>query len=201
MLTVKADFSGPLSAVEALRNSLGGLRESVAEWLREVIFQSFGREESPEGVPWKPLSEPYATLKATGQVGGGPGPRKVGAVRLASLKKILELNGELFRDATNSVTIAGNTITAGSILPYAAAHQYGASINIPEIGPKNAAALRFYNPELRAIFAKRTRAHTVTIPARPYLPSPEFAEQEGAKVIEQTLQQKIDNAGMGAAGK
>jgi phage gpG-like protein len=202
MVTVRINATG---LAEELRSCFAGAvnaaRLGVAEWLRSIITKSFEAQASPEGVPWPPLSEPYATLKATGQVAGGPGPRKRGAVSTVAFKRILELNGELFRDATNSVTIVGNTVTAESILPYAAAHQYGAEIEIPKIVPKSAGVLRWYSPTMAPIFAMHARAHTVTIPARPYLPSPEFAEREGAKVVEGVIQEAINQAGLGPQGK
>jgi len=199
MITAKVNIAGALAAIDkAAEGARKAAVVSVAEWLQHVITKSFEAQASPEGVPWKPLSEPYATLKATG---GGEGGRKVGVLGLTAFKRILESSGELFRDATWPPTIVGNTITAGSVLPYAGAHQFGANISIPEFGPRNAAVLRFYSSDLRAIFAKRVRAHTVTIPARPYLPSPEFAEQEGAKVAEEAIQDAIDQAGAGPAVK
>jgi phage gpG-like protein len=55
-------------------------------------------------------------------------------------------------------------------LPYARVQEYGGRIAVPEIAAKNAKALAFpYGGRL--VFARRTRAHAVTIPARRYMRS------------------------------
>lgn len=150
-----------------------GLVLAVAEWLRLAIRRSFEQEQSPEGRQWPALSPVYAQTKKRG-------------------RRILERTGALFNQAVNSVTIAGNAVLAGAWLPYAAIHQYGGAIRIPEIVPRKGAALRWLGPSGEAIFARRVKAHTVTIPARPYLPSPEWAELESKRVIEETIQDAID---------
>jgi len=55
-------------------------------------------------------------------------------------------------------------------LPYAHVQEYGGRIAVPEIVPKNAKALAFpYGGRL--VFARRVRAHVVTIPERSYMRS------------------------------
>jgi len=53
-------------------------------------------------------------------------------------------------------------------LPYAHIQEYGGRVAVPEIAARNAKALAFlYNGRL--VFARRVRAHSVTIPERRYM--------------------------------
>ncbi len=157
----------------------GGMRRAsvlaVAEWLRFIIRTSFERQQSPEGVPWQPLSPKYEARK--GRRSGrrmarrvGPGGRPGPPVFL-NTKNILYLSGELFRSTDRGMTVEENEgrVTVMSSLPYSAIHQYG---------------------------GRAGRGLSALIPARPYLPGTEFAEAEAAKVIDEALQQAVDQAGM-----
>jgi phage virion morphogenesis protein len=157
-----------------------GLMTAVAEWLRFTIRQAFEAQASPEGVPWKPLSPDYALRKKAGL-------------------RILELTGALFQSVDRSVRISGNLVIAESARPYAAIHQYGGTIRVPEIFPKNARAL-FFSIGGKNVFARSARAHVVSMPARPFLPSPAFAEAQAGAVVEEALDGLIKQAGAGPAG-
>jgi len=205
---VPTQISMDVTEVKAL---LGATRETlrtgvvlaVKGWLQETIQRAFEMQSSPEGVPWQPLSPAYAATKGakTGRLlarrvgkGGRPGP----AVSL-NRKNILYLTGDLLRGFASTqapgIVINDNSVTAFSTLPYAAAHQYGSTHTIPEMRPKKKnGVLRWFGPQ-GPIFARRVKAHSVTIPARPYLPGPEFTEREAARVIEETLQGAIDESG------
>jgi len=163
----------------------------VADWLHLVIRDSFEKRETAEGVPWEPLSLEYAKRKR------GPG--------------ILRESGALFEQVNRGPFINGNTITAGSTLPYAAAHQFGfegdESVRefVHRVRSRDVWG-KLFNPKL----GKDTRriielgkgsvsSHTrhMRIPARPYLPSKEFVETEGTKVA----QEFVDGAIEGALGE
>jgi phage gpG-like protein len=177
-----------------------GMITAVAEWLRYIIRTSFQNQRSPEGVPWKPLKPASEAAKpalhgkrqfARVSEGGIPG-----AIVSLSGRRILERTGALFNSIDRGIVIQGSAVTAASTLPYAAIHQYGGTVNIPEIRPRSVnGTLRWFGAGGEPIFAKRVRAHRVTIPARPYLPSPEFAEREAAKVVDEGLQDAIKQAG------
>lgn len=64
-------------------------------------------------------------------------------------------------------TVSG-IVFSSSDVRYARIHEYGGKINIPEIVPVNGKVLRF-EYQGRVIFAARVRAHTVTMPERPYM--------------------------------
>jgi phage gpG-like protein len=176
-----------------------GLIIAVAEWLRLSIRQCFDTQSSPEGVPWKTLSQPYGRMKqgARGRrasrvmSGGQAGP----ALLIGGHKKLYR-SGSLFRNVDRSIAIGDDRVTASSTLIYGPAQNFGATINIPEIRPKKSnGTLRWFGPGGQPIFARRVRAHRVTIPARPFLPTPAFAERESVKVIDETLQDAINQAG------
>ncbi|MCI0557436.1 MAG: phage virion morphogenesis protein, partial [Nitrososphaera sp.] len=58
--------------------------------------------------------------------------------------------------------------TVGTNVKYAAIHEFGGLIHVPEIIPVRAKALHFFMHG-REIFAKRVRAHTIRMPARSFL--------------------------------
>lgn len=65
----------------------------------------------------------------------------------------------------------GSGIGQGSqSVRYAAIHEFGGSIRVPEIVPTKARALRF-SIGGRTVFAKRVKAHTVNMPERSYIRS------------------------------
>jgi phage gpG-like protein len=184
----------------------GKLREScllaVADWLRYIISKSFQNQRSPEGVAWAPLKPASETAKAMATRGKRQFARMItpqgtaGMAVFLSGRRILERTDALRRSIDGGIVTRGNSVFAASRLPYAAAHQYGASINIPEIRPhKENGTLRWFGPSGEPIFAKGARAHRVTLPARPFLPSPAFAAREAAKVCEEIISGVIRDAG------
>lgn len=87
--------------------------DGVAKYWLNSLKRRFNAMESPEGVPWEPLSEKY---KAT----------KPAAVR----DKILVLSGRLKGSFTYAVS--QQRIAFMTTVPYAATHQFGsAKKNIP----------------------------------------------------------------------
>jgi phage virion morphogenesis protein len=96
----------------------------------------FDAEQDPEGQPWPGLSPAYAAMKK----GAG----------------ILRESGILQRTVVGQVE--GDALIVGSVMRYAAVHQFGATIRT-----RTAGALRF-----RLGSAHLVR-RSVTIPARPYL--------------------------------
>lgn len=76
------------------------------------------------------------------------------------------------RSITYAIRETDDAITGivGTNLEYMAIHEYGGTINVPEIRPRNAKALHFYVGG-KEVFAMRARAHTVTMPERSFLRS------------------------------
>lgn len=157
----------------------------VAEWLRFTIRKSFQNQSTAEGTQWVPLSPAYAA-------------RKKGA-------GILRESGAMFEQATRAPEIDGNTVTAGSTLPYASVHQLGfegdvsvrAMIRKVKSRDVMGKMLGKNNKIVRGKIAMgigNVASHTrhMNIPARPYLPSEEFVQGEGAQVAKEFVQSEIE---------
>lgn len=102
--------------------------------------------------------------------------------------------GNLARSVHTSVTQDGGTIV-GKIFythdtDYAAIHEFGGIIHVPEIVPDKANALAFMMSGKQMILA-RTKAHDVVMPERAPLRTG-FAEMKDT--IEQDLQQSLSEA-------
>jgi len=90
-----------------LREPRAGLA-LIGERLFRRAKESFEKQQSPEGIPWQPLSKRYAEFKAQRRPG----------------RRILEWSGRLAGEIHWG--IEGDTVfIATSPLPYAAIHQYG----------------------------------------------------------------------------
>lgn len=163
-----------LRAVEALRQRAANLAPvfaGIGQDAKEEAGLAFRESRDPYGVPWKPL----APSTVAGRRGSGHGVKPLvdtGALR-------------------NSIGVAAGptSVSIGTVLSYAAIHQFGGTIQYEP---------RQFTVRLRTVTAERkdgttyraTRfasakhkrvtlveaaapARSVTIPARPYLPTQE----------------------------
>lgn len=90
------------------------------------------------------------------------------ANRRQNSSKPLQDTGRLKQSIT--LKTGNETASIGTNLVYARVHQYGHDgIQIPDVYPRRAKALRWYKPGGGVVFAKKAAAHVVRIPARPYL--------------------------------
>lgn len=82
-----------------------------------------------------------------------------------------KLRDSIFQQVIDQGTkgITGRVASDGTV-KYAAIHEFGGTINIPEIRPVNVEALHFFMGG-DEVFAKYARAHTVTMPERSYMRS------------------------------
>ncbi len=97
---------------------------------------------------------------------------------------------------------ARGVISAGA--RYARIHELGGRIHVPEIMPRRAKALHFYvggggrglfhGYGVVEVFAKRTRAHDVQMPARPFMSR---ALEETRPQIEAEIRQAVREAAAG----
>jgi phage gpG-like protein len=80
--------------------------------------------------------------------------------------------GTLRRSITYAIREESDAIIGivGTNLVYAAIHEYGGELHLPEIRPRRAKALHFYVGGAE-VFAMRARAHSVRIPERSFLRS------------------------------
>ena len=80
------------------------------------------------------------------------------------------LRRSIFSTVDQSADSVVATVGSSSDVKYGRAHEYGATIHIPEIVPTKAQALHFAVGG-KDIFAKRVRAHDVTLPERSFMRS------------------------------
>jgi phage virion morphogenesis protein len=156
-LTVELELpEAELAALERLDPSQ--LTARVGEYLLESTQKRFGADEqrSPEGVPWKALQPSYAKRKKYNK------------------DKILTLRGYL----RSSIRYQQEGLDAlvGTDKEYAAIHQFGDTIAVPE----KRRTIRLRQVAGRLLFAKKKHkrvterdvvipAHQIKIPPRPYL--------------------------------
>lgn len=133
----------------SLSQKLDGLRpllEDVKGRLLLSVQQNFTAGGRPKG--WTPLAA--STI----------------ASRRGTSHRILRDTGRLQNSITSRVE--NRSVIVGSNVVYARLHQEGGTIRVPEVRPRRARVLRFMVGG-QVVYARRARAHSVTIPARPYL--------------------------------
>jgi phage virion morphogenesis protein len=146
---VTIDASQVKQRLGSLSQQLAGLRpllEDVKGRLLLSVQQNFTAGGRPRA--WTPLAR--STL----------------ANRRGTSARLLRDTGRL----QNSITgrIENRSVLVGSNVLYARVHQEGASIQVPEIRARPGKVLRFV-VNGQVVYSRRARAHSVRIPARPYL--------------------------------
>lgn len=132
----------------------------IGQSLLVNIRQGFEAERSPEGEAWEPLKP--ATVRQ----------------RKGDAHPILQRKGRLKKTITRKVN--PDSVIVGTNLVYAAAHQFGVTINRAAGATKlhfrrisrgkNKGQVRFAKAnDKRAKYGMAAAAHTIRIPARPYL--------------------------------
>ena len=136
--------------VEAIKDPSPLLAELGEYGLRSTRAR-FKTQTAPDGTAWAALQPWYQKEKRRNK------------------NRILTLNGYLRGQMTWQL-VGDRTVEIGSNLPYAAVHQFGATIK-----PRAAKVLMF-----RGHVAK-----SVTIPARPYLG---LSDEDRSEIVERTLE-------------
>jgi phage virion morphogenesis protein len=136
-----------LTRLHAHMRDMRPFLKNAGEILVEGTHERFESMTDPEGHPWKALSPGYAAAKKRNR------------------SRILTLSGQL--GGTIRYQLSGSdTVLVGSNKIYAAIHQLGGTIRVPEMRPKNKKAL--YWPGA-AHPVRKVRGHDVHMPARAYL--------------------------------
>lgn len=104
------------------------------------------------------------------------------ALQLQAHVQLDKLSGQVLRHVTGKLMasifhqvieggdkIVGRVYSAGDV-KYAAIHEFGGIVHIPEMVPVKAKALHFFAGG-KEVFAMRARAHDVTMPERSFLRS------------------------------
>lgn len=142
-LETSVDDKLVLRAFRALSNALSGnttpVMEAIGRKLVDNVHDRFAAAVDPSGGAWAPLDPGYAASK-----------KGAGILRESGMR------GGLMGSIT--FVASPGTVEVGTNKPYAAAHQFGATIK-----PVHGTHLRFM------IGGKPVYARSVTIPERPYL--------------------------------
>lgn len=136
-----------LGSLSQKLDALRPLLEDVKGRLLLSVQQNFTAGGRPKA--WTPLAR--STL----------------ANRRGTSARILRDTGRL----QNSITgrIANRSIIVGTHAPYGRLHQEGGTVNVPALRPRTARVLRWVTAQGQVVYARSTKAHSVRIPARPYL--------------------------------
>lgn len=167
---------------QSLRTALFRLRgsfENPRPFLRIIsgilirrARESFERERTPSGIPWKPLSPAYSFWKRTIARKGNQG--------------ILRLNGTLFNSLDRG--IRGDRAFVLARARHAITHQEGRVFPPMFIRPKKAKALRFFLADGTVVFSKGHQIGARRVPARPFMGFSLADQREAATTIETTLE-------------
>ena len=135
-----------LATMEGHLQNLGPPLEATKELLLTSVRDNFAQGGRPQ--PWAPLRR---------------------SRRRGSLGSAIPLNDTGVLRASIAGEVSGNTVTIGTNLAYAAIHNFGGTVSIPEIVARPGHALRWIGDDGQPVFARRVRAHTVVIPQREFL--------------------------------
>lgn len=124
------------AAIKAAGRNLRPLMNEIGSALEDSTRQRFRAERSPDGIRWAPISPEWRAEKAERGLAAG----------------ILKMRGDLLNSVRYEA--GGDSVSVRASTPYAAAHQFGATIR-PRRG--------------RALKVRGRLLASVTIPARPYL--------------------------------
>jgi phage gpG-like protein len=126
--------------------------KAIALLLSADAKSNFEKGQSPGGEPWLPLKRPRANSK------GGDRPLRDRGILMASLSAGAFGHVE---------TITDTSLEWGSGLDYAALMNSGGTVRFAE--RKRQRPWVFPGPGGAPVFTRRIRAHTVTVPARPFV--------------------------------
>jgi phage gpG-like protein len=132
--------------------------KKIALLLEEAAKENFEGSHAPDGTRWKELKQPRSRPRdRKARPGFGQKPLRDSGLLMASLSATGQHHVE---------KITESTLTWGTNLEYAGVHQFGHTFQRPE---KRRDKPWVFQKDGRTIFTKRIRAHTQTVPARPFL--------------------------------
>lgn len=161
-----ADVRGALSRIARSAEHPENALHAIGAYGVHSTQRRFEREQAPDGTPWAPLSPRTANKRV------GRGRRGTG--------HILRLSGRLYQSLTYEVS--PDAVEWGSNVVYARIHQLGGEIDMPERRQRltlkrtrrkgGGFISRFARASARGNISEHevsVGAHTIRIPARPYL--------------------------------
>jgi phage virion morphogenesis protein len=180
-----AEVNRTLDSVSRASENPAGIMAAVAASMLQAMRRHFERETGPDG-PWQRLS-PRTADKRIGK-------------RRRGYENMLRVSGRLY---SSLIQESGTDYAlVGSNLPYAAIHQEGGTVKMPardqEIYQNYDAKRDSFDPRFRrranSNFARTVKvgAHTITVPARPYLYLDEADRAEIEAVATDALRDEAD---------
>jgi phage virion morphogenesis protein len=149
----------------------------IAELVKSSIKKNFATGAAPDGTPWLPLKRPRQGKR---HKGSSAQPLRDTGLLMASVTSAGPHHLE---------TIGSNFLEIGTNLVYAGVHQFGATINQAERHRRKPWV--FTNEQGATIFTRRIRAHTVRLPARPFLGFSDELVQDISDVLGEALEKAL----------
>lgn len=175
---------GGFNLVDAAADDKAELLSRIGGYLVTSTQRRFERETGPDGQRWTRLSPRTAKRRINGRARG--------------YDNVLRVSRQLEQSITSIV--AGDEVHVGTNVPYAAAHQLGAEIEVEErqqtIYQHYDSRTDTFDPKFRtkrrSNFARdvTVKAHTVTIPARPYLGVDDADRAEVTEIVAEFYREK-----------
>ncbi len=157
-----------LAGLEALGSPPRGYEPLLKRYVVLLSSESkkcFDESRGPDGSPWAALKRPRDRQRDQKgkKAGGGSGQKPLRDTLLLMLS--VTARGEGHKEE-----IGPTSLVWGSNLPYAGTHQEGRTVQVPEIArPRGTKALAWKDGAGKMVFRRHARAHSVTIPARPFV--------------------------------
>lgn len=180
------EVNAGIDRVAAAGGDTGGLMEAIAGYMLFSVQRRFETETGPDGKAWTPLSPRTVSKRVSGK-------------RRRGSQNILRVKNRLYSSITGEAEATEARV--GTNLIYAAIHQTGGTID----KPARNSSVRLRKVKGRTRFAKKAhkrardvdvtiKAHTITIPARPYLGFSEADKTELLKITEDYLREASGGA-------
>ncbi|RWE75449.1 MAG: phage virion morphogenesis protein [Mesorhizobium sp.] len=174
-----------LDRIERLAENPASIMASIASFLVSRTQRHFQTETGPSG-KWKPLSPRTAA--------GRIGRRRRGTDHI--LRDTTRLYSSITGESSDSEAVVGTNLIYGAI------HQLGGDVKIPareqdiHLGRTNRGK-RFVRASAKRKETMRVNigAHTISIPARPYLYLDDEDETEICEIVEDAFRAEADGAG------
>lgn len=166
----KAVMKALTNAQVALKNTRPLYQAIQGEMIRD-ISDHFKDEQGPSG-RWRGLKIETVINRA----------RKRKNPSAGILKDSGLLRGSLLGQNQTTNKVTDQEARVGTTVKYAAIHNFGGRVQIPEIRPKNKKALRFLGGN-GDVFSMRAKAHPVDIPKRPFMWMSDKAKKAMVDVI------------------
>ncbi len=154
-ISIRINLDGASANLDAILRHMADIRpfyRSIGNHMVKSASDNFHAESGPDGTPWTPLKP--ATIRAH-------------AKNFRSALSILRDRGLLA--GSIKFEVEADRLRVGAVTPCAAIHQLGGTIQKAE-AKRRVAGRRFATRDERPDGAEvPIRAHTITIPARPFL--------------------------------